>query len=71
MAASLRTASPGPTQASDAGPAGPEGPERGSPFAEVTMGVAVFMVLAFVMLGVDRLVKYTRSHYPRHHVPQR
>jgi hypothetical protein len=34
------------------------------------MGVALFLVLAFVMLGVDRLVKYTR-HHPRHHVLHR
>jgi hypothetical protein len=34
------------------------------------MGVAVFMVLAFVMLGVERLVKYTRQP-SRHHVVNR
>lgn len=32
------------------------------------MGVAIFLVLAFVLLGVDRLVTYRREH-PRHHLP--
>jgi hypothetical protein len=30
------------------------------------MGIAIFLVLAFVMLGVERLVTYSRAH-PRHH----
>jgi hypothetical protein len=31
------------------------------------MGVAIFLVIAFVMLGVDRLIAYRRSHHPVQH----
>jgi hypothetical protein len=27
------------------------------------MGYAIFIVIAFVMLGVERLVHFTRSHH--------
>ena len=37
------------------------------------MGVAIFLVLAFVMLAVERLVTHHRlhSHTPRHEVTPR
>jgi hypothetical protein len=30
------------------------------------MGVAIFLILAFVLMGVERLVTYRREH-ARHH----
>lgn len=37
----------------------PEGPS----FPEGTMGYAFFMVIAFVMLGIERLVARYRAHH--------
>jgi hypothetical protein len=34
---------------------------------EGTMGIAIFLIIAFVMLGVDRLVHLKRSHHPVQH----
>jgi hypothetical protein len=31
------------------------------------MGIAIFILIAFVMLGVDRLVDHKRSHHPAKH----
>jgi hypothetical protein len=31
------------------------------------MGIAIFLILAFVMLGVDRLVTYYKRSHPVQH----
>lgn len=36
---------------------------RGRPVTEDIMAYAIFLAIAFVMLGVERLVHYTRSHH--------
>jgi hypothetical protein len=37
------------------------------PLTEGTMGIAIFLILAFVMLGVDRLVTYYKRSHPVQH----
>jgi len=58
------------SQASLGGPAGPEsGPEGRR--TEETMGYALFLVIAFVMLGAERLMArwHTHTHTARHEAP--
>jgi hypothetical protein len=48
-------------------PAGPDDPERSVQLAEGTMGYVLFILIAFVMLGVQKFVEYRRSH--QHGIP--
>jgi hypothetical protein len=48
------------------GPAGPdEGPE-GPPLTEDTMGYVMFLVIAFVLLGIERFVTQWHTNSSRH-----
>jgi hypothetical protein len=54
------------------GPAGPEeGPGGTAEDAEETMGYVLFLVIAFVLLGAERIVARWHTHSIGHEVPPR
>jgi hypothetical protein len=46
------------------------GSERSHRLTEGTMGIVIFLLIAFVLLGADRLAEYMRTHPARGVTPR-